>query len=473
MGFFSSPRGWQVFHITQPGSSVATSLCEGEAIPKRVGLLEVQGRRFKLEEVPLQTVRPLIFRTVSVEDLVPDFKPSNSSNRGRGGFDPKKAIEDALVKYVEDLLRTQVPPLLTGHPSQPTLPLVRVRVEYDDEAHQLAAGRFGNNFHDRVANPSDILLFKKRPLQRSLKGGADGSAFTKEELEQMEGLLDGASGTTSMEDLISTFFENGNNGLKLLGVKGIGAAVKRFIDKDDRDAIALIVDKQLKKVLDVMGDLDVEDDQVDEELDRIRVAREGASTSAKGVKGQNLEAQEADAILDASDRELGRRAVGSEVLEDMDLGDEDEVPPPTKASRGGRGRGSRGRAGSAAARGTLGRGRGRGSAASRTVPESDDDENQSDDQADAKRVRPSAAARSRAALGTLGAATNSRANSKASNSTTAISSSSNRKKPVVASQQTSIMSAFARQAKASSSSMSSNPRSTGKKNVVYDSDSDY
>lgn len=44
------------FRICQPGSSVATSLCEGEAVPKHVGLLEIRGNDFRLQAVPLSQV---------------------------------------------------------------------------------------------------------------------------------------------------------------------------------------------------------------------------------------------------------------------------------------------------------------------------------------------------------------------------------------------------------------------------------
>lgn len=45
------------YRISQPGSSVATSLCEGEAVPKHVGLLEIRGNDFRLQAVPLSQVR--------------------------------------------------------------------------------------------------------------------------------------------------------------------------------------------------------------------------------------------------------------------------------------------------------------------------------------------------------------------------------------------------------------------------------
>ncbi len=44
-------KGDQRFFIVQPGSSVATSLCEGEAKQKMVGLLTVKGKDFKVDPV--------------------------------------------------------------------------------------------------------------------------------------------------------------------------------------------------------------------------------------------------------------------------------------------------------------------------------------------------------------------------------------------------------------------------------------
>ncbi len=48
------------FHITQPGSTVATSLIEGEAAPKKVGLLDVRGDQYRLVPLPLNQVRAFV-----------------------------------------------------------------------------------------------------------------------------------------------------------------------------------------------------------------------------------------------------------------------------------------------------------------------------------------------------------------------------------------------------------------------------
>lgn len=45
------------FFVTQPGSSVQTSLSESELAPKHVGILKIYKKSFKLEPVPLRSVR--------------------------------------------------------------------------------------------------------------------------------------------------------------------------------------------------------------------------------------------------------------------------------------------------------------------------------------------------------------------------------------------------------------------------------
>ena len=45
------------FYITQPGSSVQTSLSESELAPKHVGILKIYKKSFKMEPIPLRSVR--------------------------------------------------------------------------------------------------------------------------------------------------------------------------------------------------------------------------------------------------------------------------------------------------------------------------------------------------------------------------------------------------------------------------------
>lgn len=50
--------------VSQPGSSVATSLTEGEALPKHIAILEIHKRRFRLTPQRLACVRPFVFQDI-------------------------------------------------------------------------------------------------------------------------------------------------------------------------------------------------------------------------------------------------------------------------------------------------------------------------------------------------------------------------------------------------------------------------
>lgn len=95
----------QGFYVVQPGSSVATSLSQGETVPKyhidynhktdgrHVAILSVTGKEFHLEKIRLKTVRPFVMREIMLSE-VPRFA-KKASDKGK----------DVVIKY----LREQVP----------------------------------------------------------------------------------------------------------------------------------------------------------------------------------------------------------------------------------------------------------------------------------------------------------------------------------------------------------------------------
>ena len=318
----------QPFFISQPGSPVATSLCEGEAIPKHVGVLNIRAdNKFKMEPIPLKSVRPFIFKTINVTDLPRvDFTM----------MDTKKLsdkIETELKFEVEEMMN-EAELLLTGHPDQGTRPLLRLRVEYTEETHQLSAARFGNNFLETVCNPTDILLFKKRPVVRQV--AADN--FDAKAMGQLV-----EENNVTMEDLVDEYFKTQTeikNQLTVLNVKEVGKAVKVFIDKDDKDALRVTIDQGLEatylSLMDKEDALDI--------LDRMG---------------------KADGEMDEEEEE--EEPVGTTGRDDLfSSGEDAEVTPPAKPARGrGRGRArGRTREPSGAARGSRG---GRGAASTTTT----------------------------------------------------------------------------------------------------------
>ena len=88
------------FRVTQPGSSVATSLTAGEARRKQVGILDIRGQQFRLLPVPLSSVRAFAVGDVNLGEIA----------RSHGGVldveDPKveERMGDVLAGEVEALV---------------------------------------------------------------------------------------------------------------------------------------------------------------------------------------------------------------------------------------------------------------------------------------------------------------------------------------------------------------------------------
>ena len=61
-------NGVQNFYVSQPGSSVATSLSEGETAQKHIGLLQIRGKDFKITKIKLETVRQFYMEDIVLED---------------------------------------------------------------------------------------------------------------------------------------------------------------------------------------------------------------------------------------------------------------------------------------------------------------------------------------------------------------------------------------------------------------------
>jgi len=129
----------QGFYVTQPGSSVATSLSRGETVPKylstailqhtsyiffslsisfvfsltsflfvslicvvrsdfrHVGLLSIAGKEFHMENIRLKTVRPFVMRDVVLSE-VPRFA-KKASDKGK----------EAVIAYLREQVTTPFP----------------------------------------------------------------------------------------------------------------------------------------------------------------------------------------------------------------------------------------------------------------------------------------------------------------------------------------------------------------------------
>ncbi|KAL6065853.1 Double-strand break repair protein [Balamuthia mandrillaris] len=211
------------FYITQPGSSVATSLSEGESKKKHVGLLEICEDQFRLNAIPLKTVRPFLMEEVILREHDLDAN------------DPEQVVE-----FLGDKVREMIARVSTEFPRDnraPKLPLIRLRVEYGGFS-TCNPQRFGQQFVGKVANPNDILLFYKRRTATP-KQKEEGEAQTLLKAHRPEPLDD-----TRIEDLITSYLGISQK-LEILPEHEFNIALHNFVEKDESKAIAEFVNKRL------------------------------------------------------------------------------------------------------------------------------------------------------------------------------------------------------------------------------------
>uniref|UniRef100_H3CQQ5 Double-strand break repair protein n=1 Tax=Tetraodon nigroviridis TaxID=99883 RepID=H3CQQ5_TETNG len=332
----------QLFYVTQPGSSVATSLSPGEATKKHIGLLRVKGRQMKLDKIPLKTVRQFFIQDVVLTDYEDDFTAETPQ--------ATKKVEDLCYAKVMEML-DEAERERIGCPLTPEKPLIRLRVDYSGGFETFNTSRFSQKFVDRVANPKDIIHFLRRREKREDpkdEVNVDYSRVMKS--AAVEGLR--------VEDLVKQYFEAAEQTvqLSLLTEQGMGKAIREFVDKDEKDAIEELITYQLEKTQRHLQARGVTTEQdIDAEIQKFRDSKKNTTEEEKE-------------IIEVMDRARLHRLERGETSGDRDApaygdvtmdSDEDTVPIPAPAR--GRGRGGRARGG---------RGRGRGAAASDPKPAS-------------------------------------------------------------------------------------------------------
>lgn len=218
------------FYVSQPGSSVVTSLSEGECKrPKQVALLEVAGTKFVYKPITLKSVRPFIMGDVSLKEVSPTIPPHD-----------QKAIEKFLCAKIEELieqgrkewLQRQGLPLSAADSVDIPLPLIRLKVDYSGGYSSFNPHRFGHLFVNRVANPKEVVSFYRRrtpgrsePLLKPIDEFAIPSIAAAVEERS----------TLKMEDLVKEYLSVQN--LDLLPQNEFGDIVKIFVEKDDKESI--------------------------------------------------------------------------------------------------------------------------------------------------------------------------------------------------------------------------------------------
>uniref|UniRef100_A0A8C6HC04 Double-strand break repair protein n=1 Tax=Mus spicilegus TaxID=10103 RepID=A0A8C6HC04_MUSSI len=309
----------QLFYVSQPGSSVVTSLSPGEAVKKHVGLLRIKGRKMNMQKLPLRTVRQFFIEDVVLANHPNLFNPDN----------PK--VTQAIQSFCLE------------------------KVDYSGGFEPFNVLRFSQKFVDRVANPKDVIHFFRHREQKGKTGEEInfGMLITKPASE----------GTTlRVEDLVKQYFQTAekNVQLSLLTERGMGEAVQEFVDKEEKDAIEELVKYQLEKTQRFLKErhIDALEDKIDEEVRRFRESRQ------RNTNEEDDEVREAMSRARAlrSQSETSTSAFSAEDLSfdttEQTANDSDDSLSAVPSRGRGRGRGRRGARGqSSAPRGGSQRGR--------------------------------------------------------------------------------------------------------------------
>lgn len=315
------PNGKTKTYITQPGSSVATSLSEGESIEKKIGILDVCEKEFKMNAVRLKTVRPFIFRTVNIEEYAEKLR--------LGEGDTRKKVEAFYTENIEEMIE-ESKKRLSGHPKQPKSPLIRLRITYTNESFVINTARFGQRFEKVIANPESVLTFKKNFKKKSANAYSTNEEALKSAFEKKEQ-------TDRVENVVEAYFkdlQNDKDKLQLFDLSSLTEVCRLLVDKDDETGASNIVSKHFENAVKFMEDKMCQEEDIPEAI------AEFQATKSKETLNQ--------AIVENS-RAFGARDSKRRASDDNE-DDEDEQVPTVK----GRGRG---RAAAGVAKTTRGKGK--------------------------------------------------------------------------------------------------------------------
>jgi len=255
------------FHVMQPGSSVATSLMPGEAVPKHVAVLTITGREFKCEPIRLKSVRPFIMKELVLhEDKEAKGLAKKENNRTQLTQYLMRLVDDLIEEAKAEWLETQEGADEDEELEVP-LPLIRLRVEYsapdggsfDCENPQ----RFSNRFVGKVANVNDVVQFYRK------KTGATRKAKDGTELPEESVLAQLSLDNVKVEKLVREFLTA--QSLTILPQNSFGDAVSQFVDKDDKHAMEMFVNESLANQIKHLMDVDeADEDELTNAMDQYK-----------------------------------------------------------------------------------------------------------------------------------------------------------------------------------------------------------
>lgn len=240
------------FRITQPGSSVATSLTAGESVRKHVGVLDIRNNQFRLTPVPLVQIRSFIIGEVSLngQGLDPEDPKVDDHVTAFLENEVKVLIHEAKEKRSDLLIEAKAEgndheeqnEIIKNTIQQPEEILIRLKVEHSGFT-TLNNQRFGARFVGRVANLSDILLFhrKKETSDRSNAKRQRANKIMDNPIAPEE------HDEINIEDLVAENLDLSDKKMEMLDEAKLNIALEEFVSKEIRQALSDATKSMLNK----------------------------------------------------------------------------------------------------------------------------------------------------------------------------------------------------------------------------------
>ncbi|KAG8818563.1 meiotic recombination [Serendipita sp. 399] len=242
------PVAGKRYFISQPGSTVATSLADGESLTKHCALLEIQGKAFQITPIGLRTVRPFKMDTIYLTAAAEE----NDIN-----LDDKMAINTFLKRRITEMIRDAKKEFEERNADaeetvEPMLPLIRLRVDTTGVPEMTNPQRLGLEFQQKIANPRDVLQFI-RTKARTTKNVINQPDL---DIDQPE-----PGGPEKVKIRVGQLVQEylSAQDMQLLESRGMNDAIETYVDKDDTHAIVSYVkasEKHMRQALPQLGDLD-------------------------------------------------------------------------------------------------------------------------------------------------------------------------------------------------------------------------
>jgi len=305
------PSEMRRFHITQPGSSIATSLSFGESQPKHVGLLEICGKnKYRIKPQRLKTVRPLMFKDIVLAE-----------EESIGDKMDREAITALLTEAVQELVQqVQDASASVENPRHPKEPLIRLRVDYTGGFATPHPQRFGQQFVGIVANPCDILRFHRSAQQRGSSQSLASSTMSHQSTrpQPLNGISISSVISSCLEDMVGK-----DAPLAVLQQTELDYALRSFVEKDDGTAFESMMKVCIENIEKELTTAD-STQQISnaEQVDQLLQDRQSRLLAEQELENASMEAQLATETDNAS-RHQTKKEEDSENPDEGDLFDEE------------------------------------------------------------------------------------------------------------------------------------------------------